>query len=47
LKDSGSALAEIEEAVLKFNKQLTTPLEENEIKSTIFTSIARKFNDRE
>ena len=46
LKDTGLTLVEIQTAILKFNEQLSAPLEEDEIKSTIFTSIARKFNDR-
>ena len=47
LKDYGQILAEIQDNVLKLNSKLASPLEEEEIKSTIFTSIARKFNDRE
>lgn len=45
LKDSGKTLAEIEEAVKAFNNKLSAPLTQEEIKSTILVSIARKFEN--
>jgi len=47
LKDSGQYdYPSLEKAVFNLNKQLTKPLSENEIKSTILKTIARKFNEQ-
>lgn len=42
LEHSSKSLYEVQEYILEFNKKLSNPLEENEIKSTIFVTLANK-----
>jgi hypothetical protein len=44
LKDTGISFSEVEYKVLEFNKKLPNPLSENELKTTVLVTIAKKMN---
>jgi len=45
LKDTGISFSEVEHKVLEFNKKLPNPLSENELRTTVLVTIAKKMNN--